>query len=196
MRARWSRGPGGAVPVPRSSWSWVCVALAVATGIRPELAVWLLLAPVALLPAVTELALPATGVALALLGVVTFLPEHAGHWTTALRGALALGAAYYALSRLDSGGGGLGAGEVKLAGRGGGRARVVRVADADAGRVRGVRAQGVLRGCPRPETAGRRPFRTVSARRCLPRAAGRGVHGLRSGCDMCWRRLARSVHNP
>ncbi|XUL88747.1 hypothetical protein ACQ86D_20580 [Streptomyces galilaeus] len=93
----------------------VCVALAVATGIRPELAVWLLLAPVALLPAVTELALPATGVALAFLGVVTFLPEHAGHWTTALRGALALGAAYYALSRLDSGGGGLGAGEVKLA---------------------------------------------------------------------------------
>ncbi|WP_427921907.1 hypothetical protein [Streptomyces sp. cg40] len=93
----------------------VCVALAVATGIRPELAVWLLLAPVALLPAVTDLALPATGVALALLGVVTFLPEHAGDWTTALRGALALGAAYYALSRLDPGGGGLGAGEVRLA---------------------------------------------------------------------------------
>ncbi|MDV9179028.1 hypothetical protein R6V09_54025, partial [Streptomyces sp. W16] len=40
----------------------VCVALAVATGIRPELAVWLLLAPVALLPAVADLALPAAGV--------------------------------------------------------------------------------------------------------------------------------------
>ncbi|MFE9604688.1 hypothetical protein [Streptomyces hokutonensis] len=93
----------------------VCVALAVATGIRPELAVWLLLAPVALLPAVTELALPATGVALALLGVVRFLPEHAGHWTTALLGALALGAGYYGLSRLDPGGGGLNLGEVKLA---------------------------------------------------------------------------------
>ncbi|SED79442.1 leader peptidase (prepilin peptidase) / N-methyltransferase [Streptomyces sp. 3213] len=93
----------------------VCVALAVATGIRPELAVWLLLAPVALLPAVTDLALPAAGAVLALLGVVTFLPEHAGDWTTALRGALALGAAYYALSRLEAGGGGLGAGEVRLA---------------------------------------------------------------------------------
>jgi leader peptidase (prepilin peptidase)/N-methyltransferase len=78
----------------------VCVALAVATGIRPELAVWLLLAPVALLPAVAGLALPASGVALALLGVATLLPEHAGHGTTALLGALALGAGYYALSRL------------------------------------------------------------------------------------------------
>ncbi|MFI6405138.1 hypothetical protein [Streptomyces sp. NPDC050548] len=93
----------------------VCVALAVATGIRPELAVWLLLAPLALLPAVTALALPAAGVALALLGVAAVLPEHAGHWTTALRGALALGAGYYALSRLDPGGGGLGSGEVRLA---------------------------------------------------------------------------------
>ncbi|MGX9888564.1 hypothetical protein [Streptomyces sp. NPDC002276] len=93
----------------------VCVALAVATGIRPELAVWLLLAPLALLPAVTALALPAAGVALALLGVAAVLPEHAGHWTTALRGALALGAGYFALSRLDPGGGGLGAGEVRLA---------------------------------------------------------------------------------
>ncbi|MBK3565352.1 MULTISPECIES: hypothetical protein [unclassified Streptomyces] len=93
----------------------VCVALAVATGIRPELAVWLLLAPLALLPTVTALALPAAGVALALLGVAAVLPEHAGHWTTALRGALACGAGYYALSRLDPGGGGLGTGEVRLA---------------------------------------------------------------------------------
>jgi leader peptidase (prepilin peptidase)/N-methyltransferase len=96
----------------------VCVALAAATGTRPELAVWLLLAPVAV--AVPRAALPLAGAALALLGVVTFVPEHAGHWTTAVRGALALGAGYFALSRIDSGGdgdggGGLGIGEVKLA---------------------------------------------------------------------------------
>lgn len=96
----------------------VCVALAAATGTRPELAVWLLLAPVAV--AVPRAALPLAGAALALLGVVTFVPEHAGHWTTAVRGALALGAGYFALSRIDSGGdgdggGGLGLGEVKLA---------------------------------------------------------------------------------
>ena len=100
----------------------VCVALAAATGTRPELAVWLLLAPAAVLfVGVTGLALPLAGAALALLGLVTFVPEHAGHWTTALLGALALGAGYFGLSRIDSGGsgdgdgGGLGLGEVKLA---------------------------------------------------------------------------------
>ncbi|MEV0485653.1 hypothetical protein AB0I69_34255 [Streptomyces sp. NPDC050508] len=98
----------------------LCVALAAATGTRPELAVWLLLAPVAV--AAPRAALPLAGAALALLGVVTLVPEHAGHWTTAVRGALALGAGYFALSRIDSGGdgdgeggGGLGLGEVKLA---------------------------------------------------------------------------------
>ncbi|WP_405949886.1 hypothetical protein OG588_29200 [Streptomyces prunicolor] len=94
----------------------VCVALAAATGTRPELAVWLLLAPAAVLSVgVTGLALPLAGAALALLGVVTLVPEHAGHWTTALLGALALGAGYFGLSRLDPGDGGLGVGEVKLA---------------------------------------------------------------------------------
>lgn len=91
----------------------VCVALAAATGTRPELVVWLLLAPVAV--AVPRAALPLAGAALALLGVVTLVPEHAGHWTTALLGALALGGGYFALSRIDSGGGGLGPGEVRLA---------------------------------------------------------------------------------
>ncbi|WP_405991573.1 hypothetical protein [Streptomyces sp. NBC_00986] len=96
----------------------VCVALAAATGTRPELAVWLLLAPVAV--AVPSAGLPLAGVALALLGLVSFVPEHAGHWTTALLGGLALGAGYFGLSRIDSGGGGgggggLGIGEVKLA---------------------------------------------------------------------------------
>lgn len=91
----------------------VCVALAAATGTRPELAVWLLLAPLAV--AVPRAGLPLAGAALALLGVVTLVPEHAGHWTTALLGALALGAGYFGLSRLDPGDGGLGVGEVKLA---------------------------------------------------------------------------------
>jgi leader peptidase (prepilin peptidase)/N-methyltransferase len=91
----------------------VCVALAVATGTRPELGVWLLLAPVAV--AVPGAGLSLAGGALALLGVVAFVPEHAGHWTTALLGGLALGAGYYGLTRIDPGDGGLGLGEVKLA---------------------------------------------------------------------------------
>ncbi|WP_033282490.1 hypothetical protein [Streptomyces sp. NRRL F-525] len=90
----------------------VCVALAAATGTRPELAVWLLLAPVAV--AAPRAGLSLAGAALALLGVVAFVPEHAGHWTTALLGGLALGAGYYGLTRIDPGGGGLGLGEVKL----------------------------------------------------------------------------------
>jgi leader peptidase (prepilin peptidase)/N-methyltransferase len=90
----------------------VCVALAAATGTRPELAVWLLLAPLAV--AVPRAGLSLAGVALALLGVVALVPEHAGHWTTALLGGLALGAGYYGLTRIDSGGGGLGLGEVRL----------------------------------------------------------------------------------
>lgn len=91
----------------------VCVALAAATGTRPELAVWLLLAPLAV--AVPSAGLALAGAALTLLGLVTLVPEHAGHWTTALLGALALGAGYFGLSRLDPGDGGLGVGEVKLA---------------------------------------------------------------------------------
>jgi leader peptidase (prepilin peptidase)/N-methyltransferase len=90
----------------------VCVALAAATGTRPELAVWLLLAPVAV--AAPRSGLSLAGAALALLGVVAFVPEHAGHWTTTLLGGLALGAGYYGLTRIDPGGGGLGLGEVKL----------------------------------------------------------------------------------
>lgn len=91
----------------------VCVALAAATGTRPELAVWLLLAPLAV--AAPGAGLPLAGGALVLLGLVTFLPEHAGHWTTALLGGLALGAGFHGLTRIDPGGGGLGLGEARLA---------------------------------------------------------------------------------
>lgn len=100
----------------------VCAALAAATGTRPELAVWLLLAPVGVLLAAVDLrvrrlpdplTLPLAATALALLGLAALLPEHAGHWRTALYGALALGAGYYLLYLINPGG--MGFGDVKLA---------------------------------------------------------------------------------
>jgi len=109
---------GAGVPLVATVTALVCAALAAATGTRPELAVWLLLGPVAVLLAVVDrlpdpLLLPLAGAALALLGVVAFVPEHAGHWPTALLGALAVGGGFFALSRVDLGGPGVG--EVKLA---------------------------------------------------------------------------------
>ncbi|MFF3498468.1 prepilin peptidase [Streptomyces sp. NPDC003247] len=100
----------------------VCGLAAVATGLRPELAVWLLLAPVGVLLAVVDLrvrrlpdplTLPLAAAALALLGVAALLPEHAGHWTTALLGSLALGAGYLVLHLINPAG--MGFGDVKLA---------------------------------------------------------------------------------
>ncbi|MHC3453848.1 prepilin peptidase [Streptomyces prasinus] len=102
--------------------AFVCAALAAATGTRPELAVWLLLAPVGVLLAVVDLrvqrlpdplTLPFAAAALALLGAVALVPEHAGTWTTALLGALALGAGYLVLFLLNPAG--MGFGDVKLA---------------------------------------------------------------------------------
>ncbi|MEU2775175.1 A24 family peptidase [Streptomyces sp. NPDC007162] len=99
-----------------------CVALALATGTRPELAVWLLLAPVGVLLAVVDfrvqrlpdpLTLPLAAAALALLGVAALLPEHAGDWLTSLYAALALGAGYLVLFLVNPGG--MGFGDVKLA---------------------------------------------------------------------------------
>ncbi|GAA2560402.1 MULTISPECIES: prepilin peptidase [Streptomyces] len=100
----------------------VCAALAAATGARPELAVWLLLAPVGVLLAVVDLrvqrlpdplTLPFAGAALVLLGPVALVPGHAGEWTTALLGALALGAGYFVLFLVNPNG--MGFGDVKLA---------------------------------------------------------------------------------
>ncbi len=100
----------------------VCAALAAATGTRPELAVWLLLAPVGVLLAAVDLevrrlpdplTLPLAAAAPALLGVAALLPEHAGEWTTALLGALALAAGYGALWLINPSG--MGFGDVKLA---------------------------------------------------------------------------------
>ncbi len=113
-------GPGTAVPATVTAL--VCAALAAATGTRPELAVWLLLAPAGVLLAVVDLrvrrlpdplTLPLAGTALVLLGLTALVPEHAGEWTTALLGALALGAGYFVLFLINPAG--MGFGDVKLA---------------------------------------------------------------------------------
>ncbi|WP_307847592.1 A24 family peptidase [Streptomyces sp. F63] len=99
-----------------------CGGLAAATGARPELAVWLLLAPFVLvlgyvdaavhrLPDVLTLTLPA-GTA-ALLGVAALLPGPGGSWSAALLGGAALGGAYLALFLVHPAG--MGFGDVKLA---------------------------------------------------------------------------------
>ncbi|MEU2246465.1 A24 family peptidase [Streptomyces sp. NPDC019224] len=99
-----------------------CAALALATGTRPELAVWLLLAPVAVLLASIDhrvhrlpdgLTLPAAGAAAVLLGLAALLPEHAGSWRSALLGGLVLGGFYFLLFLINPGG--MGFGDVKLA---------------------------------------------------------------------------------
>ncbi|MFF5368974.1 prepilin peptidase [Streptomyces sp. NPDC013187] len=100
----------------------VCAVLAAATGTRPELGVWLLLAPVGVLLTVVDfrvrrlpdpLTLPFAAAALTLLGLTALVPEHAGHWTTALLGSLALGGGYFVLFLINPAG--MGFGDVKLA---------------------------------------------------------------------------------
>ncbi|MFI9175442.1 prepilin peptidase [Streptomyces lincolnensis] len=100
----------------------LCAGIAVATDTRPEVAVWLLLAPVGVLLTVVDLrvrrlpdilTLPSAAAALALLGLVSLVPEHTGHWSSAALGTLALGAGYYLLWRIHPGG--MGFGDVKLA---------------------------------------------------------------------------------
>ncbi|CAL9525460.1 prepilin peptidase [Streptomyces sp. enrichment culture] len=100
----------------------VCAGLAAATGARPELGVWLLMAPVGVLLAAVDLrvkrlpdplTLPLAAAALALLGAAALLPGHAGRWTTALLGSLALAAGYGVLFLINPGG--MGFGDVKLA---------------------------------------------------------------------------------
>ncbi|MGW0874312.1 prepilin peptidase [Streptomyces sp. NPDC002740] len=111
----------GAVGLPLLT-AGVCAALAAATGVRPELVVWLLLAPAGVLLAAVDLrvrrlpdplTLPLAAAALVLLGPAALLPEHAGDWTTALLGALALGGGYLVLHLVNPGG--MAYGDVKLA---------------------------------------------------------------------------------
>ncbi|MEV7087332.1 prepilin peptidase [Streptomyces sp. NPDC093085] len=99
-----------------------CAALAAATGARPELAVWLLLAPVALLLSLVDrnvhrlpdhLTLPLALAAAVLLGVAALVPGAGGSWTGALLGGLVLGGCYFVLFLINPRG--MGFGDVKLA---------------------------------------------------------------------------------
>ncbi|MFD5158374.1 prepilin peptidase [Streptomyces hawaiiensis] len=115
-------GYGPRTTPPVIATALVCAVLAAATGTRPELGVWLLLAPVGVLLTVVDfrvrrlpdpLTLPFAGAALALLGLTALVPEHAGEWTTALLGSLALGGGYFVLFLINPAG--MGFGDVKLA---------------------------------------------------------------------------------
>ncbi|MFF3660660.1 prepilin peptidase [Streptomyces olivochromogenes] len=113
-------GPG--TPIVALTTAGACAGLALATGARPELAVWLLLAPLGVLLAVVDfrvqrlpdvLTLPLAGLALVLLGVMALVPEHTGEWPAALFGSLVLGGAYFLLFLVNPNG--MGFGDVKLA---------------------------------------------------------------------------------
>lgn len=100
----------------------LCAGLAAATGPHPELAVWLLLVPVALTLAVVDLrvfrlpdvlTLPAFAAGAALLGAAALLPGHHGSWSRALLAAAAVGALYFVLFLVNPAG--MGFGDVKLA---------------------------------------------------------------------------------
>ncbi|PZG71168.1 prepilin peptidase, partial [Streptomyces sp. NTH33] len=116
-------GPYGAsAPAVATAIAIVCAALAAVTGPRPELAVWLLAAPVGVLLALVDhrvhrlpdvLTLPLAAATAALLGLAAVLPGAAGSWPTALLGGLALGGAYFVLFLVNPSG--MGFGDVKLA---------------------------------------------------------------------------------
>ncbi|MDI5970039.1 prepilin peptidase [Streptomyces sp. SL13] len=100
----------------------VCAALALPGPARPELAVWLLLVPVALLLARVDLAvkrlpdvltLPAAAGTAVLLGGAALFPGHDGSWPRALLGGAVLGGVYFTLMMINPAG--LGFGDVKLA---------------------------------------------------------------------------------
>ncbi|MEU8567630.1 A24 family peptidase [Streptomyces pathocidini] len=100
----------------------LAAALAVTTGPRPELAVWLLALPFLLVLALVDLAvhrlpdvltLTLPGAVAALLASAAQLPGHAGSWTGALLGGLALGGGYLVLFLINPGQ--MGLGDVKLA---------------------------------------------------------------------------------
>ncbi|MFJ2746254.1 prepilin peptidase [Streptomyces sp. NPDC087440] len=99
-----------------------CAALAAATGPRPELGVWLLLTPFALLLAAVDLrvkrlpdvlTLPLAAGAALLLGVAELLPGDGGSWLGALAGGAGLGGVYLLLHLINARG--MGYGDVKLA---------------------------------------------------------------------------------
>lgn len=83
-----------------------CGGLTAAVGVRPELAVWLLFVPCALLLAAVDFAvmrlpdlltLPLAGGAAALLGLAALLPGAGGSWRRALLGGVVLAGAFFVL---------------------------------------------------------------------------------------------------
>lgn len=123
-RARCTGGDtfGPSTPAIALVMTVVCAVLAAAVGARPELLVWLLLAPIALLLAAVDFAvhrlpdvavLPLAASALVGLGGAALLPGAGGSWRTALLGSLTLGACYFVLFLINPRG--FGFGDVKLA---------------------------------------------------------------------------------
>ncbi|MFI6728322.1 prepilin peptidase [Streptomyces atratus] len=108
--------------MPAVATALVCGSLAAAVGARPELVVWLLLAPFGTLLSLVDravhrlpdtLTLPLAAGTPVLLGATASLPVAAGSWPTALLGGLALGGCYFLLFLINPGG--MGFGDVKLA---------------------------------------------------------------------------------
>ncbi|MYY11017.1 prepilin peptidase [Streptomyces sp. SID4919] len=113
---------GPRTPLVMAVTAALCALLAGATGARPELAVWLLAAPVGVLLALVDLSvrrlpdvltLPLAAGAVLLLGAAALLPGHGGHWLGAVLGAVAVGAGFLVLFLVNPDG--LGFGDVKLA---------------------------------------------------------------------------------
>uniref|UniRef100_A0AAU2JWH1 A24 family peptidase n=1 Tax=Streptomyces sp. NBC_00049 TaxID=2903617 RepID=A0AAU2JWH1_9ACTN len=100
----------------------VCAGIGAAVGARPELGVYVGLAPLLVLLALVDravhrlpdvLTLPLAAAAAALLGAAALAPGSAGSWRLALLGGGALGAAYLVLHLINPAG--MGFGDVKLA---------------------------------------------------------------------------------
>ncbi|GGU77781.1 prepilin peptidase [Streptomyces albospinus] len=113
-------GPG-ALP-PAAAGALVCAALAAVAGARPELAAWLLTAPVAVLLAIIDwrvrrlpdvLTLPLAGVLALALGLAAWCTGEPGPWLRALLAGAALAACYLVLHLVNPSG--IGLGDVKLA---------------------------------------------------------------------------------
>ncbi|MGX1880971.1 prepilin peptidase [Streptomyces sp. NPDC055287] len=107
---------------PAAVTGLACALLAAATGARPELGVWLLLAPFGVLLAVVDrrvhrlpdvLTLPLAAATAALLGLAALLPGDGGSWPASLLGGVALGGGYLLLFLINPNG--MGFGDVKLA---------------------------------------------------------------------------------
>lgn len=128
--------PGGAGPAPATvrrrgyaptagavlATTLVCLALGAGVGARPELVVWLLLAPFTVLLCLVDravhrlpdvLTLPLAAGTAAALGVAALAGGAGGSWTRALLGGLVLGGVYLLLFFINPRG--MGFGDVKLA---------------------------------------------------------------------------------